>query len=185
MIQEIVKDASNRMDKSVEALRNELHKIRTGKATTALLDGVKVDAYGSHMPLNQVASVSVLDVHTLAVQPWDRGTIQAIEKAILTADLGLNPANDGTLIRVPIPALNEERRKEFVKLVRRFGEDAKVALRNVRRDANEHLKKAEKDDHASEDDRKKAEKQVQDLTDKHIATIDGLLKGKEVEIMEV
>ncbi|MBI5646831.1 MAG: ribosome recycling factor [Ignavibacteriae bacterium] len=185
MIQDIVKDATHRMDKSVEALRNELHKIRTGKATTALLDGVKVDAYGSHMPLNQVANVSVLDAHTLAVQPWDRGTIQAIEKAILTADLGLNPANDGTLIRVPIPALNEERRKEFVKLVRRFGEEAKVALRNVRRDANEHLKKAEKDDHVSEDERKKAEKQVQDLTDKHIGIIDQLLKAKETEIMEV
>ncbi len=185
MIQDIVKDATHRMDKSVEALRNELHKIRTGKATTALLDGVKVDAYGSHMPLNQVANVSVLDAHTLAVQPWDRGTIQAIEKAILTADLGLNPANDGNLIRVPIPALNEERRREFVKLVRRFGEEARVALRNVRRDANEHLKKAEKDDHVSEDERKKAEKQVQDLTDKHIGIIDQLLKAKETEIMEV
>jgi ribosome recycling factor len=185
MLKDILNDASTRMDKSLEALRNELHKIRTGKATTALLDGVKVEAYGTLMPLNQTANVSVLDAHTLAVQPWDRGTLGAIEKAIRSADLGLNPANDGTVIRVPIPALNEERRREMVKLIKRFGEEAKVALRNVRRDANEHLKKAEKDEHVSEDDRKKAEKQVQDLTDKHIATVDTLLKSKEVEIMEV
>jgi ribosome recycling factor len=185
MLKDILNDASVRMDKSLDTLRNELHKIRTGKATTALLDGVKVEAYGSMMPLNQTANVSVLDAHTLAVQPWDRGTIGAIEKAIRSADLGLNPANDGTVVRVPIPALNEERRREMVKLIKRFGEEAKVALRNVRRDANEHLKKAEKDEHVSEDERKKAEKQVQDLTDKHIANVDALLKGKEVEIMEV
>jgi len=180
-----IKDASSRMDKSVDALRQELHKIRTGKATTALLDSVKVEAYGATMPLNQVANVSGLDPHTLSVQPWDRGTIQAIEKAILSAGLGLNPSNDGAVIRVPIPPLNEERRREFVKLVRRFGEEAKVALRNIRRDANEHLKKAEKEEHTSEDERKKAEKLIQEMTDKHTAEIDQFLKSKESEIMEV
>jgi ribosome recycling factor len=129
--------------------------------------------------------VGVLDPHTLSVQPYDRSAAAVIEKAIRTADLGLNPANDGQMIRVPIPPLNEERRRDFVKLVKKFGEEAKVALRNVRRDANEHLKKAEKDEHASEDERKKAEKQVQDLTDKHIASVDEMLRYKEAEIMEV
>jgi len=185
MIKEILKDTSDRMDKSVEALRNELHKIRTGKATTALLDTVKVDYYGTMTALHKLANISVLDVHTLAVQPYDRGAIQMIDKAIRTADLGLNPVNDGQLVRVPIPPLNEERRRDFVKLVKKFGEETKVALRNIRRDANEHLKKAEKDEHASEDERKKAEKQVQDLIDKHIASVDQVLKTKEAEIMEV
>ena len=144
-----------------------------------------MDYYGTPTGLNKVANVSVLDVHTLTVLPYDRGSLGAIEKAIRAADLGLNPANDGTIVRVPIPALTEERRRDYVKLVKKFGEETKVALRNIRRDANEHLKKAEKDEHASEDDRKKAEKQVQDLTDKHIATVDQMLKDKEKEIMEV
>ncbi|MDH7514249.1 MAG: ribosome recycling factor [Bacteroidota bacterium] len=184
-IDAIIKDASTRMDKSVESLRNELHRIRTGKATTALLDAVKVTAYGSVMPLNKVANISVRDVHTLNVQPWDRSLIPLIEKAILSSDLGLNPVNDGTVIRVPIPPLTAERRRDLVKLVRRFGEETKVALRNIRRDANEHLKKAEKEEHISEDERKKAEKRVQDLTDKHIETVDRILEAKESEIMEV
>jgi ribosome recycling factor len=185
MIKDILKDTTDRMDKTIEALRNELHKIRTGKATTALLDAVKVDYYGTLTALNKLANVSVMDVHTLAVQAYDRTAIQLIDKAIRTADLGLNPVNDGQMIRVPIPPLNEERRRDFVKLVKKFGEESKVALRNIRRDANEHLKKAEKDEHASEDERKKAEKQVQELTDKHIGIIDQMLKAKEVEIMEV
>lgn len=185
MMQEILNDAADRMDKSLEALRQELSKIRTGKATTALLDGVKVEYYGTMTPLNQMANVSVLDPHTLSVQPWDKSALGAIDKAIKAADLGLNPSNDGIVIRVPIPMLNEERRRDFVKLVKRFGEEAKVALRNVRRDANEHLKKAEKEDHVSEDARLKAEKDVQDMTDKHVLRVDELLKHKEAEIMEV
>lgn len=185
MMKEILKDASERMDKSLETLRDELSKIRTGKATTALLDGVKVDYYGTPTPINQMANVSVLDAHTLSVQPWDKSALNSIDKAIMAADLGLNPSNDGNIIRVPIPALNEERRRDFVKLVKRFGEETKVAVRNVRRDANEHLKKAEKEDHVSEDARIKAEKEVQEMTDKHVARVDELLKLKEAEIMEV
>jgi ribosome recycling factor len=160
-------------------------KIRTGKASTALLDGVKVEYYGAMTPLSQMASVTVLDAHTLGIQPWDKTGLNAIEKAIRSADLGLNPGNDGNIIRVPIPALNEERRRDIVKLVKRFGEEARVAVRNVRRDANDHLKKAEKDDHVSEDERTKAEKDVQDMTNKHIEHIDELLKHKEKEVMEV
>ncbi len=185
MMKDILKDAADRMDKSVEALRQELTKIRTGKATTALLDGVKVEYYGTMTPLTQMASVTVLDAHTLGIQPWDKTGLNAIEKAIRSADLGLNPGNDGNIIRVPIPALNEERRRDIVKLVKRFGEEARVAVRNVRRDANDHLKKAEKDDHVSEDERTKAEKDVQDMTNKHIEHIDELLKHKEKEVMEV
>lgn len=185
MMQEIVKDAAERMGKSIEALRLELNKIRTGKATTALLDGVKVEYYGTMTPLNQMANVSVLDPHTLSIQPWDKGTLGTVEKAILIADLGLNPSNDGNVIRVPIPALNEERRRDLVKLIKRFGEDAKIAIRNIRRDANDQLKKAEKEDHASEDARIKAEKEVQELTDQHVTQVDDMLKHKETEIMEV
>ncbi|MDX9759173.1 MAG: ribosome recycling factor [Bacteroidota bacterium] len=185
MMQEILSDAADRMDKSIDALRQELSKIRTGKATTALLDGVKVEYYGTMTPLNQTANISVLDPHTLSVQPWDKNALGAIDKAIKAADLGLNPSNDGVVIRVPIPALNEERRREFVKLVKRFGEETKIALRNIRRDANEHLKKAEKEDHVSEDARLKAEKDVQEMTDKHVTRVDELLKLKEAEIMEV
>lgn len=185
MMREILNDAARRMDRTIETLRQELSKIRTGKATTALLDGVKVEYYGTMTPLNQMANVSVLDPHTLSVQPWDKSALGAIDKAIKAADLGLNPSNDGVVIRVPVPALNEERRRDFVKLVKRFGEESKVALRNVRRDANEHLKKAEKEDHVSEDDRLKAEKDVQEMTDKHVARVDELLKHKEAEIMEV
>ena len=185
MIKDILKDASDRMDKSLDALQNELLKIRTGKATTALLDAVRVDYYGTMTALNKLANVSVLDVHNLSVQPYDRGAVQMIDKAIRTADLGLNPVSDGQVIRVPIPPLNEERRRDFVKLIKKFGEETKIALRNIRRDANDHLKKAEKEEHVSEDDRKKAEKQVQELTDKHIANVDQALKVKEAEIMEV
>ncbi len=182
---EIIKDAKLRMDKSIEAFRNEISKIRTGKATTALLDGIKVDYYGTLTPLNQTANVSVLDAHTLAITPWDKKMVGDIDKAILVADLGLNPVNDGTNIKVPIPPLNEERRKDLMKLVKKFGEDAKIAIRNVRRDANDHLRKAEKEKELTEDLRHDAEADVQKYTDDHIMKIDEIIKHKEDEIMEV
>lgn len=180
-----IKDARQRMDKSVEAFRSEIAKIRTGKATTALLDGVKVDYYGTITPLKQVGNVSVLDVHTLSITPWDKSLVPIIEKAILTADLGLNPSSDGTNIRVPIPVLTEERRKEMVKIVKKMGEDAKIAIRNVRRDANEHLKKQEKEKKISEDELKELEGETQKLTNEHTTMIDDIIKHKEKEIMEV
>lgn len=181
----IVKDAKHRMDISIENFRQEIAKIRTGKATTALLDGVKVDYYGTMTPLKQVGNVSVLDPHTLSITPWDKGMVQSIEKAILIADLGLNPANDGTNIRIPIPPLNEERRKELVKLVKKFGEDCKIAVRNVRRDANDQLKKEEKEKTISEDERKRLEDEVQKTTDEHTARVDELIDHKEKEIMAI
>jgi ribosome recycling factor len=173
------------MHKAVEVVRLEFVKIRTGKATTALLDGVKVDYYGTPTPLNQVANVTVSDVHTILIQPWEKNTIAAIEKAILAANLGLNPTSDGNVARVPIPPLNEERRRELVKLVKKFAEDGKVAVRNIRRDGIEHLKKSEKQEHFSEDERKRAELEAQKLTDKYIKDIDNLVVQKEKEIMEV
>ncbi|MBK6681396.1 MAG: ribosome recycling factor [Ignavibacteriales bacterium] len=181
----IIKEAIAKMNKSIEAFRHELSKVRTGKATTAILDGIKVDYYGTLTPLKQMANVSVLDAHTLSISPWDRSAINAIDKAIMQADLGLNPQNDGTNIKVPIPPLTEERRKEFVKLVKKFGEDAKIAIRNIRRDANEHLKKKQKDEKISEDLLKEAEAKVQKATNEHITEIDQILVHKEKEIMEV
>lgn len=184
-MEKIIKETKGKMDKSIEALRQELAKIRTGKATTALLDMIKIDYYGSNMPLKQVANVTVLDAHTLSVTPWDKTMIQAIDKAILTADLGLNPVSDGTNLKIPIPPLTEERRKDFVKLVKKIGEDCKVAIRNVRREANEHMKKKQKDDKVSEDILKESELKVQKMTDEHITLIDDVVKHKEKEIMEV
>lgn len=181
----VIKDAKQRMDKTIETFRNEIAKIRTGKATTALLDGIKVDYYGTMTPLNQVGNLSVIDAHTISITPWDKSMVSVIEKAILTSDLGLNPVSDGTNIKVPIPPLTEERRKELVKLVKKFGEDAKIALRNVRRDANDHLKKMEKNKELTEDELKEAEKEVQKITDDHIAKVDEIIKHKEKEIMEV
>lgn len=181
----IIEDAIQRMDKSINAFKSEIVKIRTGKASTALLDGIKIDYYGTPTPLNQVANVSVLDSHTLSVTPWDKSIVNAVDKAILTADLGLNPVSDGTNIKVPIPPLNEERRKELVKLVKKFGEDCKIAIRNIRRDANDHLKKAEKEKELSEDLRHDAEHEVQKYTDEHIKRVDEIIKHKEAEIMEV
>ncbi len=182
---QLIKDANNRMDKTLETLRSELSKVRTGKATTALLDGVKVDYYGNLTPINQVGNITVLDPHTLSVTPWDKSMVQAVDKAILEANLGFNPINDGTNLKIPIPLLTEERRKDFVKLIKKFGEDSKVAIRNVRRDANDHLKREEKDKKMSEDELKNAEDEVQKLTDHHIKLIDEILKHKEKEIMEV
>lgn len=185
MVKEILKQTEDKMHKAAEVVRLELAKIRTGKATTALLDGIKVDYYGSNVPLNQAGNVSVLDVHTISIQPWDKNMVALIEKAIIAANLGLNPVADGQVVRVPIPPLNEERRKELVKLVKKFAEEGKVATRNVRRDGIEHLKKSEKAEHFSEDDRKRAETDVQKMTDKYIKEIDNLVVLKEKEIMEV
>lgn len=185
MVKDILKQTDEKMHKAVEVVRQEFVKIRTGKATTALLDGVKVDAYGTHMTLQQVANVSVPDVHTIAIQPWDKNMIAPIDKAIQAANLGLNPVSDGNLIRVPIPPLNEERRRELVKLIKKFAEEGKISIRNIRRDAIEHLKKSEKEEHFSEDERKRGEAEVQKMTDRHIKDVDGLVEIKEKEIMEV
>lgn len=185
MIKEILKNGDTRMTKAVEHVRNELIRIRTGKATTTLLDGVKVDYYGTLTPLNQVGNLSTPDIHTITVQVWDKGAVPLVEKAIQNANLGLNPMSDGQLVRIPIPALNEERRKEYVKLIKKLAEDGKIAVRNVRRDSIEELKKAEKAEHVSEDERKHAEGEVQKYTDKHIKDIDNLVQQKEKEIMEV
>lgn len=185
MIKDILKDADVRMHKAVDVIRNEMMRIRTGKATVNLLDGIKVDYYGNLTPLNQMGTLSTPDIHTITVQVWDKTAVQLVEKAILNTNLGLNPMSDGQLVRIPIPPLNEERRIELVKLVKKHGEEGKIAVRNVRRDAIEHVKKAEKDEHVSEDERKHAENEVQKLTDKHIKEIDSILQVKEKEIMEV
>ena len=181
----ILADADGRMKKSAEALRLELVKIRTGKASTALVSGIKVDYFGTMTPLNQVASITTPEPRLLVIQPWDKSLLTKIEKEIQKSDLGLTPASDGTFIRLAIPALTEERRKELVKLVRKYAEEARVAIRNVRRDANEHLKREQKDGKISEDDLKKHQTRCQELTDKNIQSIDEILKKKEEEIMEV
>lgn len=184
-MEQIIKDAQNRMNKSIDALRAELAKVRTGKATTALLDGIKVDYYGNLSHLNQVGNVSVLDPHTLSITPWDKSMVSVIERAIQEANLGFNPISDGTNLKIPVPPLTEERRKDFVKLIKKFGEESKIAIRNIRRDANDHLKREEKDKKISEDQLKEAEAKIQKMTDEHIKLIDDVLKHKEKEIMEV
>jgi len=184
-MEKVMKDAKARMDKSIEALRSELSKIRSGKATTALLDGIKVDYYGTVTPINQVGNLTVLDAHTLSFTPWDKSMVIPVDKAILEANIGLNPISDGTNLKIPIPPLNEERRKELVKLIKKFGEETKVAVRNIRRDANEHLKRENKDKKISEDELKDAEEKVQKFTDSHIQLVDDVLKHKEKEILEV
>lgn len=184
-IADIKKSAEAKMAKSVEAFKNELQKIRTGRAHPGLLDQVHVEYYGSMVPISQVANVSLLDARTISVQPWEKGMGPKIEKAIRESDLGLNPSSQGDLLRVPMPALTEERRKELTKVVRHAGEDAKVAVRNLRRDANEQLKKLLKDKLATEDDERRAQDDVQKLTDRTIATIDQLIHGKEAEILAV
>jgi len=181
-IADVVKVARAGMDKAMEATRREFSTIRTGKATTSLLDLVKVEAYGNPMPLNQVASVAAPEARLLTVTPWDKGLTQAIEKAIRDADLGLNPASQGGVIRVPIPPLNEERRRELVKIVHKLAEEGRVAVRHHRHEALGQLKKL---DHVSDDDKKHAEKDVQKLTDEHIKHIEDMIKAKEAEIMEV
>ncbi len=184
-IADIKKNLETKMDQSIEALKNHLSKIRTGRANPSLLDSVQVEYYGSTVPLSQVANVNLLDARTISVQPWEKGMGAKIEKAIRESDLGLNPASMGDLIRVPMPPMSEERRKEMTKLVRTEGENAKIAVRNLRRDANEAVKKLVKDKEASEDDQKRSENDIQKLTDKHVATIDQLVAGKEQEVMAV
>ncbi len=184
-IDDIKKTAETKMSKSVEAFKHDLQKIRTGRAHPGLLDQVHVEYYGQMLPLSQVANVSLLDARTISVQPWDKGMGAKIEKAIRESDLGLNPAAQGDLLRVPMPALTEERRKELTKVVRHAGEEAKIAVRNLRRDANEHLKKLLKDKQVPEDEERHAQNDVQKLTDRTIAEIDKLIHGKEAEIMAV
>ncbi len=182
---EVIKEAKDKMDKTIEAFRQEIAKVRTGKATTTLLDGIKVDYYGTPTPLNQVANVTVLDAHTLSITPWDKNMVVIIDKAILVADLGFNPLNDGTNIKIPIPQLTEERRKDLAKLAKKFGEDAKISLRSIRHHAIDKLKKLEKDKELSEDLRHDGEADVQSVTDKHSKTIDEMVIHKEKEIMEI
>jgi ribosome recycling factor len=184
-VEEIKKTLDGKMDQSIAALKNNLTKIRTGRANPALLDTVQVDYYGSMVPLSQVANLSLLDARTISVQPWEKNMAPKIEKAIRDSDLGLNPSSMGELIRVPMPAMTEERRKELTKVVRNEGEGSKVAVRNLRRDANEAVKKLVKDKLASEDDQKRCEADVQKTTDKHIAEIDRLVASKEQDIMAV
>ncbi len=184
-IAEIKKTATEKMGKSVEAFKNELHKIRTGRAHPGILDQVHVEYYGSMVPIGQVANVSLLDARTISVQPWEKGMGPKIEKAIRESDLGLNPATQGDLLRVPMPALTEERRRELTKVVRGAGEDAKVAVRNLRRDANNSLKDALKKKEVSEDDERRAQDEIQKLTDRYVAEVDKLLVEKEKDLMAI
>ena len=182
---DIKKTAETKMAKSIEAFKNELQKIRTGRAHPGILDQVHVEYYGSMVPLSQVANVSLLDARTISVQPWEKPMAAKIEKAIRESDLGLNPSSQGDLIRVPMPPLTEERRKELTKVVKSAGEDAKVAVRNLRRDANEHAKRMLKDKVITEDDERRSGEEIQKLTDRTIAEIDKLIQGKEAEILAV
>lgn len=182
---QIKKDAEARMAKSIDALRSELSRVRTGRANTALVEHVHVDYYGAKTPLSQAANVTVGDARTLVITPWDRGLVSAIEKAILESGLGLNPVTAGQIIRVPVPALTEERRKELSKVVRAEGENAKVAIRNIRRDSNNHLKELLKKKEVSEDEEKRAQDMIQKMTDRFIADVDKLVHAKEQDLMEV
>ena len=184
-VADIKKTMQTKMDQSIEAFKNNLTRIRTGRANPALLDSVQVEYYGSMVPLSQVANVSAVDARTLSVQPWEKNMGAKIEKAIRESDLGLNPASMGDLIRVPMPPMTEERRKEMTKLVRHEGENAKIAVRNLRRDANDSVKKLVKDKEISEDDQKRSEADIQKITDKEITTIDQLVTSKEQDIMAV
>lgn len=185
MMQDLLRDADEKMEKSIAALQKDLATLRAGRATPALLDKVLVEYYGVPTPIAQMASVSVPEARTLVIQPWDKGTVKEIEKAILKSDLGLTPISDGTVIRLPIPQMTEERRLELVKTVRKKGEECKIAIRNVRREANDMLKELEKSSEISEDDLKRGQDEVQKLTDKQIKQVDEVIDAKEKEIMEV
>ena len=185
MIADVKKAAEQKMQKSVETLKNDLGKVRTGRAHTGLLDHVRVDYYGSMMPINQVANLTLLDARTIGVQAWEKNMVAKVEKAIRDSDLGLNPSTQGDVIRVPMPALTEERRRELIKVVKGEAENAKVAVRNLRRDANHHLKDLLKQKSVSEDDERRAQDEIQKLTDKFIAEIDKLLAAKETDLMAV
>ena len=184
-IEDFLADAKRRMDKSIEATHHEFNSIRTGRASPALLDRINIDYYGTPTPLKSLASISAPEARLLVVQPFDPGAIKNIERAIQESDLGLTPSNDGKLVRLPIPALTEERRKDLVKVVRRVAEDGKVAIRNVRRDVMQHLKELVVNGDVGDDEERRAEQQVQKITDEHTKSIDDLLKVKEAEIMEV
>ena len=185
MIDDILKDAKERMAKSVETLRHELTKLRTGRAHTSLLDHITVDYYGSEVPLKQVANVNVEDARTLTVTPWEKQMVQVIEKAIMKSDLGLNPNTAGTVMRIPLPPLTEERRRDMIKVVRHEAEGARVAIRNIRRDANNDFKELLKEKEISEDDERRAQDQIQKLTDAAIADAEKVLQAKEAELMEI
>ena len=185
MIADIKKTAEQKMSKTVDTLKHDLTKVRTGRAHTGLLDHIQVDYYGAPMPINQCANVTLADARTIAVQPWEKKMVPVIEKAIRDSDLGLNPATSGDVIRVPMPALTEERRRDLIKVVRHEAENARIAVRNVRRDANEHLKKLLKDHAVAEDDERHAQTDVQKLTDRFIAEIDKVLAAKETDLMAV
>ncbi len=184
-VDEVMFDAEERMEKALGALDRDFGKLRTGRASTALVDEIKIDYYGTPTPIKGLASVSIPDSRTVAIQPWDKGSFALIEKAIQTSDLGLNPMNDGKIIRIVIPALTEERRKELSKLAKKYGEDAKVAIRNIRRDVNDSMKKLEKDKTITEDDMKKSLDDVQKMTDKFVAKCDEKYQAKEKEIMDI
>jgi len=185
MLADIKKDTRTRMDKSLEALRRELAKIRTGRAHPSLLEHVHVDYYGSEVPIGQAANVTVEDSRTLAVNAWDKSMVPVIEKAILTSDLGLNPTTAGNVIRIPLPPLTEERRVELGKVVHHEGENAKIAIRNIRRDANQHCKDLLKEKEISEDEERRAETEIQDITDRHISEVDKIVAEKEKELLEI
>ena len=185
MTKEVIKNMSAQMDKTIEALRKEYQKVRTGRASTGLLDEIRVDYYGTLTPINQLATLAVPEPRTITLQPWEAKIIPVIEKAILNANLGLTPSNDGRMIRLNLPPLTEERRKDIVKQLRKMAEDAKVAARNIRRETNDELKKLEKDKKITEDELKRGEKEVQDVTNAHVAKIDEVLAHKEKEVMEV
>ena len=181
----VLKDGKTRMDKALLSLDKDFAKLRTGRASTALVEDLKVDYYGSPTPLSQIASISIPDSRTIAIQPWDRNAFGDVEKAILKSDLGMTPVNDGKIIRIAIPALTEERRKDLVKLARKFAEEGKIAIRNVRRDVNETLKKMKNDKDLSEDEMHRGQDEAQKLTDEHVALADEALSDKEKEIMEI
>lgn len=185
MINEIKQDSEKRMKKTIESLQNDMSKIRTGRANAGLLDHVQVDYYGTPTPLGQVANITASDSRTITVTPWEKSMVAAVEKAILTSDLGLNPSTNGNAIRVPMPPLTEERRKELIKVVRNEGEQGRVSIRNIRRDANSQLKDLVKDKSISEDDERRATEVIQKLTDKYVAEIDALLVVKEKDLMEI
>ena len=185
MINEILADAKSHMDKSLKAIQQEMASIRTGRATSSLLDTIRVEYYGTQAPVKQVASISAPEPRLLTVHPWEPRMIPIIEKAILTANLGLNPSNDGTTIRIPIPPLNEERRRELVRMVGTLAEGARVAIRNIRRDANDLLKAYQKDGEVSEDDSRRTQEEVQEMTNEYAQKVDEILEKKEEEIMEV
>jgi len=185
MIKEIMQDAGSRMEKTIDSLRQSLSKVRTGRAHPSLLDHLTVAYYGSDVPISQVANIGVEDARTLTVTPWEKQMVQAIEKSILKSDLGLNPATAGTVIRIPMPPLTEETRRELVKVVRHEGEAAKVAIRNIRRDANSDFKELLKEKEISEDEERKATEDIQRLTDRYVSEVDRVLSGKETELMEI